>query len=292
MSTAPATPLIIFSHGNSFPGGTYSQFFKSMRARGYHIKAIDRFGHEPRYAVTSNWPHLVQQLHDFASQEMQSAGQDAWLVGHSLGGIVSLLCAAKHPVLGGQRVKGLLLLDSPVLTGWKAKALAASKITQLIGAVSPGRISSKRRNTWPSRADALAHLGKKRVFKRWDPLALADYMEHGFEDVVDDSGNTHCVLRFDRDVETQIYNTLPHNVDAMLRRHPLQCPMSFIAGTESVEMHHVGEGLSRRLVGTDAPGRWQHIAGSHLFPMESPKETATASVLALQAMEAMEAGSA
>jgi pimeloyl-ACP methyl ester carboxylesterase len=282
--TAPATPLIIFSHGNSFPGGTYGQLFKSLRARGYTVKAIDRFGHEPQYRVTSNWPNLVKQLHDFAGAEMHATQQEAWLVGHSLGGIVSLLCAAKHPMLGGQRVKGVLLLDSPVLTGWKAKGLAAAKITQLIGSVSPGRISSKRRNTWPSLDETRKHLGSKRVFSRWDPAALDDYMTHGFETINDDNGGSHCVLRFDRDIETKIYNTLPHNVDAMLRRHPLQCPLSFIAGTQSVEMRQVGEGLSRRLVGTDAPGRWQHIEGTHLFPMESPKETAAAVVLALQAM--------
>ena len=215
---------------------------------------------------------------------MQAAQQDAWLVGHSLGGIVSLLCAAKHPSLGGQQVKGLLLLDSPVLTGWKSKALAAAKFTQLVGAVSPGRISSKRRNQWPSIEDAHKHLGSKRVFARWDPAALNDYLTHGFETVTDAGGNTHCALRFDRDIETQIYNTLPHNVDAMLRRHPLQCPLSFVAGTRSVEMRQVGEGLSRRLVGTDAPGRWQSIDGSHLFPMESPKDTAAAAAIALQAM--------
>ena len=284
MSNTPATPLIIFSHGNSFPGGTYSQLFKGLNARGYTVKAIDRFGHEPHYKVTSNWPHFVKQLHDFASAEMHSAGQDAWLVGHSLGGIVSLLCAAKHPMLGGHRVRGLLLLDSPVLTGWKAKALAASKITQLIGAVSPGRISSKRRNTWPSREDAFQHLSKKRVFASWEPSALADYMTHGFEDVLDAHGRAQCVLRFDRDIETQIYNTLPHNVDAMLRRHPLQCPMSFIAGTRSAEMRQVGEGLSRKLVASTAPGRWQHIEGTHLFPMESPAKTAAAAVVTFQAM--------
>ena len=38
------------------------------------------------------------------------------------------------------------------------------------------------------------------------------------------------VLSFDREVETAIYNTLPHNLDRLLRRHPLQCPVGFIGG--------------------------------------------------------------
>ena len=55
-------PLIVFSHANSFPAATYTLLFRSLRARGFKVKAIDRFGHDPEYPVTSNWPHLVRQL--------------------------------------------------------------------------------------------------------------------------------------------------------------------------------------------------------------------------------------
>ena len=86
----PAVPLIIFSHGNSFPGGSYSQLFKPLRARGYRVRAIDRFGHNPAHPVTSNWPHLVQQLTDFATPLATQNGP-VFLVGHSLGGILRTL---------------------------------------------------------------------------------------------------------------------------------------------------------------------------------------------------------
>ena len=282
----PAVPLVIFSHGNSFPGGTYSQLFKSLRARGYRVKAVDRFGHNPAYPVTSNWPHLVQELADFAAAEMAKAQSPAWLVGHSLGGVLSVMCAAKHPELGGQKIAGVLLLDSPLLTGWRSKLIAASKHTQLIKSVSPGRISSQRRNQWPSQAEALAQWSTKKVFSRWDPACLNDYVTHGTEVVSDTNGQTHCQLRFDRDVETQIYNTLPHNVDRLLRKHPLSCPVSFIAGTHSVEMRQVGAHFAQRIVGSAAPPRWQTIEGGHLFVFEKPKEAAQ---LALNALEAMAA---
>ena len=282
----PAVPLVIFSHGNSFPGGTYSQLFKSLRARGYSVKAVDRFGHNPAYPVTSNWPHLVQELADFAAVEMAKAQSPAWLVGHSLGGVLSVMCAAKHPELGGQKIAGVLLLDSPLLTGWRSKLIAAGKHTQLIKTVSPGRISSQRRNQWPSQVEALAQWSTKQVFARWDPACLNDYVTHGTEVVSDTNGQTHCQLRFDRDVETQIYNTLPHNVDRLLRKHPLSCPVSFIAGTHSVEMRQLGAHFAQRIVGSTEPPRWQTIEGGHLFVFEKPKEAAQ---LALNALEAMAA---
>nr|MCU0942566.1 lysophospholipase [Hydrogenophaga sp.] len=174
--------LIVFSHANSFPAGTYQLLFRSLRARGHTVRAVERFGHDPRYPVTSNWPHLVQQLADFAEPEIQRAGEPAWLVGHSLGGFLSLMAAARHPSLGGHGVHGVVLIDSPVLGGWRARTLELIKRTQLVGAVSPGRVSRQRRDRWPDADAALAHFQHKRAFARWDPQCLRDYIAHGTHD--------------------------------------------------------------------------------------------------------------
>lgn len=267
--------MIVFSHANSFPAGTYQVLFRSLRARGHVVRAVDRFGHDPRYPVTSNWPHLVQQLADFANAEVERAGEPAWLVGHSLGGFLSLMCAARHPELGGQRVRGVLLIDSPLLGGWRARTLELVKRTQLVGSVSPGRISRKRRQAWPDAATALEHLRHKRAFAHWDPQCLQDYIEHGTHDA-DTPQGPQRVLSFDREVETAIYNTLPHNLDRLLRRHPLRCPVGFLGGTRSLEMQQVGMAMTRRVLGRNAEARLRLIEGSHLFPMERPQETAAA----------------
>lgn len=275
--------LIVFSHANSFPASTYAVLFRSLRARGYTVRGVDKFGHDPKYPVTSNWPHLVQQLADFAGPEVQRHGQGAWLVGHSLGGFLSLMCAARHPVLGGLPVKGVLLIDSPVLGGWRARALELAKRTQLVGSISPGKISRKRRNAWPDAQATFDHFAHKKAFARWDPQVLRDYIEHGTHDEPTAQGPRR-VLGFDRDVETAIYNTLPHNLDRLLRRHPLQCPVAFIGGTESAEMKQVGMAMTHKVVGRDHPDRLRMIEGSHLFPMEKPHETAVAIDASLKAL--------
>lgn len=267
--------MIIFSHANSFPAGTYQVLFRSLRARGHVVRAVERFGHDPRYPVSSNWPMLVQQLADFAATEVERAGEGAWLVGHSLGGFLSLMCAAQHPRLGGQAVRGVLLLDSPILGGWRARTLALAKGTQLVGAVSPGRISRKRRQAWPDAAAVLAHFQHKRAFARWEPQCLQDYVAHGTHDA-DTPQGVQRVLSFDREVETQIYNTLPHNLDRLLRRHPLRCPVAFLGGTQSREMQQVGMAMTRRVLGPESDAHLRLIEGSHLFPMERPQETAAA----------------
>ncbi|WP_066272225.1 alpha/beta fold hydrolase [Hydrogenophaga palleronii] len=268
--------LIVFSHANSFPASTYGVLFKSLRARGHAVCALDRFGHDPAYPVTSNWPRLVQQLADFAAPEIESQGRGAWLVGHSFGGFVSLMCAARHPQLGGHAVRGVLLIDSPLLGGWRARTLELVKRAHLVGSVSPGKISQRRRRAWPDTTTAHAYFTSKKAFAGWDPQVLQDYITHGTVDETDAKGQPQRVLAFDRDVETAIYNTLPHNLDRLLRRHPLQCPVAFLGGTHSQEMKQVGMAMTQRVVGKAHPERLKLLEGSHLFPMEQPLQTAAA----------------
>lgn len=265
--------LIVFSHANSFPASTYAVMFRSLRARGFTVKAVEKFGHDPAYPVTDNWPQLVRQLHDFAAREVDRAGTKAWFVGHSLGGFLSMLAAAAHPRLA----RGVVLIDSPLLGGWKATALGAVKKTPLVGAITPGRVSRKRKNRWPSVAQALAHFQSKRPFARWDPQVLQDYVTHGTHD---EGGER--VLSFDRDVETQIYNTLPDDMPAYFRRHPPRCPAAFIGGLQSEELRRVGLAMTQQFT----HGRMAMLDGSHLFPMEKPVATAAAIEAALRGMGA------
>ena len=263
--------LIVFSHANSFPASTYRVLFASLRERGFQVQALERFGHDPRYPVTNNWPHLVAQLREFAEDAAVRAGEPAWLVGHSLGGFLSLLCAARHPELA----RGVLMLDSPVLGGWRATTWGALRRTPLVGAITPGAVSRKRRDRWPGAQAAFDHFRHKKAFARWDDAVLRDYVNHGMRDE-----NGERVLAFDRDVETAVYNTLPDNMDRVLRRHPLKCPAAFIGGTHSLEIRQVGLALTERVT----HGRMMMLEGSHLFPMERPLATAAAIEASLRGM--------
>lgn len=254
---------IVFSHGNSFPSGTYSVLFDHLRQRGFDVSAVDRFGHDPRFPVTNNWPNLVEQLAEFAAEQVRTSGGPVYLVGHSLGGILSVMTAAMHPELA----RGVLMVDSPLISGWRATTVGMAKRTQVVGSVSPGRVSRLRRNSWASTEEAFEHFHKKKAFARWDPQVLRDYVTHCLYDEED-----RRVLAFDRAVETAIYNTMPHHLGGLLRKHPLRCPAAFIGGRASAELKQVGMALVQRIT----QGRISMVDGSHLFPMEKPKMTAAA----------------
>jgi pimeloyl-ACP methyl ester carboxylesterase len=263
---------IVFSHANSFGAGTYGVLFGALRARGFNVSAVAQYGHDQRYPVTNNWPHLVQQLVDFTQVQVDNIGAPVFLVGHSLGGFLSLMAASQAP----QLARGVLLLDAPLVGGWRATALNMAKTTQLVGSVSPGAVSRKRRNHWPSQEAALAHFQSKKMFAKWAPQVLADYVAHGTHDALVD-GETKRVLSFERDVETAIYNTLPHNLPSLLRQHPVKCPVTFMGGTHSAEIRQVGLQLTEKIT----KGRIMMLDGGHLFPMEKPLVTAAAIEAAL-----------
>lgn len=249
---------IVFSHGNSFGAGTYGLLFETWRAAGYTVLAVDRYGHDPAYPVASNWTALRNQLIDFTAAQ---AGGPVHFVGHSLGGLLSLLAACRRPDMAAS----LVMLDSPVVTGWRAGLLRISKSTGLIHQMSPGMASQRRRQHWPDREAVYLHFKAKSAFAAWDDRVLRDYVAAGFVE-----RNGQVELAFDREVETRIYNTLPHHLGALLRRHPPACPVGFVAGTRSAEMRQGGSAAARALAGE----RYVQLEGTHLYPMEKPEETA------------------
>ena len=264
--------LLVFSHANSYPASTYAVLFAQLKKRGFKVRAVDKFGHDPAYPVTDNWPNLVAQLHQLLLRESEKAGEPAHVVGHSLGGFLSLMAAAQYPNLA----RSVLLIDAPILAGWRAQTLGVMKATQLVKRFSPSAVSHKRTHTWASREAALAHFGGKKIFARWEPQVLADYV-NAFVERADGT----VTLSFNRKVESAIYNTLPDNLGSLLKHHPLQCPAAFIGGMQSQEMAQVGLVMTQEVTG----GRMSYLDGGHLFPMEQPVATAAAIEANLRNME-------
>jgi pimeloyl-ACP methyl ester carboxylesterase len=266
VNAAAPRGTIAFSHANSFPAGTYRVLFEAWRQAGYRVIAVEKFGHDPAYPVTSNWPHLRDQLIHLI--ESQAPGEAVHLVGHSLGGYLSLRAACKRPDLA----RSVVMLDSPLVAGWRAHTVRVAKVSGLLPRLSPGRVSARRRWQWPSAQAAFDHFAAKAAFARWQPDVLRDYIACGTEPDLN-AGQTGGVrLAFKREVETKLYNTLPHDMARLLRTHPPGCRVAYVGGTRSPEGRQAGLRFTRAVVGPHLA--W--VEGSHLFPMEKPQETAQA----------------
>ncbi len=215
--------------------------------------------HNPNYPVRDGWHELMLELAD----ELQAQyDRPVILVGHSFGGMLSLMLAKARPEL----VRCVVMLDSPVVAGWRARLLRAAKSIGIDKKFSPARFSEKRRKFWPDAESAYQHYASKPMFAAWAPGVLRDYLDSGL-----DPHAQGVTLRFTRETETAVYSSLPDHVGALVR-HGVPVPVGFIGGSESVECRQAGMAATRRLVG-------RHLTllpGGHLFPMESPAAAAQA----------------
>jgi pimeloyl-ACP methyl ester carboxylesterase len=247
-------PLLHFTHGNSYPAGSYRQLLDGLRSE-FDVHAFDMHGHDPAYPVGDGWQGLVDEL----IAQLERYGEPAILVGHSLGGILSLMAAKQRPDLA----RCVVMIDSPVVAGWRAFLWRLAKLRGLGSRFSPARFSERRRNVWPDAEAAYQHFISKPMFAAWAPGVLSDYLATGLKPHPDG-----VQLRFSRDVETAIYNSLPHHMGEIVSE-PFPVPVGFIAGTDSAELRQAGMKATRKLVGD----KFVTIEGTHLFPMEKPQET-------------------
>lgn len=251
-------PILHFVHGNSFPSKTYSAFLEPLRA-DYDVHALPMHAHNPAYPVRNGWQYLVDELTD---ELRTNYSGPVILVGHSMGGMLSLMLACAHPEL----VRCIVLVDAPVVAGWRAVLLRLAKFNGIDQKFSPAQFSVKRRNHWTDADTAYQHYAEKPMFAAWAPGVLNDYMESGLQ-----PDATGVTLRFTREIETAVYRSLPDNIGRMVRRG-VQVPVGFVGGLESTECRQAGLAATRRLVGQ----HFQLLPGGHLLTMEYPIPTARA----------------
>lgn len=259
-------PILHFVHANSYPAGTYRVFFDALRHH-YEVRSLDLHAHDPRFPVKDGWRELADEL--VADLAARSQGP-VILVGHSMGGVLSLMAAKSRPDL----VRGVILLDAPVVAGWRALVLRLVRGSAWGDRLSPARFSARRRNLWPDSEAAFQHYASKEMFARWAPGVLRDYVQHGL--VPHPEG---VALRFTREAETAVYRGLPDHIGALVRSG-LPVPVGFVGGVDSDECRRAGLDATRRLVGR----HFRQVAGSHLFPMESPGIAAAAVHELIQSM--------
>jgi pimeloyl-ACP methyl ester carboxylesterase len=260
--------VLHFAHANGFPASSYAAMLAPLSAL-FEVSHIDAIGTDPRFPVTEGWPHLVEQL--IASIEHR--GHAVYGVGHSLGGYLNYLAAVRRPEL----FRAIVLLDAPIIGPFRGGMLGAIKRLGIVDRVTPAGATRDRRSSWATREEARAHFRGRKLFEKFAPECLDDYVQHG---LVQKDGKLR--LKIDPLIEYRIYRTIPH--DMMRHLGKLEVPAGFIGGADSDVVRRI------RLAGMRPKFRLRTVPGGHLFPFEQPREAARSIAAALDELAASPPG--
>lgn len=250
---------IYFAHANGFPSPTYAPFFQALDQRGYAVDYIEKIAHNPRYPITNNWPHLVNELEKSITGKHQ---QPIIGIGHSAGGLLHFLLAQRQPELYSH----LILLDPPIINGWQNIIWWLAKRLGQTDRFTPARISKNRRTHFKNHDEAYEHLRSKSLFKRFTEASFQAYLEHGL--YKDEDGR--LTLAFEKQKELALFRTAAD--DLWRYRQPLKMRGLYLTaeGSEFADMP-----FARRLA-KQHNMTYQVAKGGHLFPQEHPQKTAEA----------------
>lgn len=170
-------PGLLFVHG----GGAHAHWWTHVAARfadRYRVAAIDLTGHgdsdhRERYSM-HGWAEEVMTVSD----AIGAAGPPV-IVGHSMGGFVTIVTAALH----GDRLAGVIICDSPV-----------NKPDPEVDAARSGQAFGKPR-VYPDKETALSRFRTVPEQRNYEPYVMAHVAPHSLR-ALDDG----YAWKFDRNV--------------------------------------------------------------------------------------------
>ena len=261
---------ITFLHANGYPAGVYRQFLDALRAHAT-VDAPDILETAPHAPAWQRWPLMLDHAVASITTAASEPRQQHVLVGHSMGGYLALQAAARHP----EQISHVVLIESPIPTGWQSAVLSFAQVTGLAYRGGPAPIAARRRDAWPSRNAAHEFFAGKPFVQRWAPGVLSDFIDHALVDV--DGGGVQ--LRIPRNTERDIYANVVHRkaLAAVRNLRARNVRVSFIAGEQSEELRMAGMASNERLFAQ----RFQRMPHGHLIPLEVPQACADAVIRAL-----------
>ena len=231
--------IIQFSHANGFPAKTYSVLFEHLK--DHTISAIDNLA-ENRVPPAINW-------HDLTEDVLESVGKfkaPVIGVGHSLGGMLTLLAAAKKPDI----FQTIILLDPPLFSLNKRRLISLLRALHVEDLFGPSGKSKKRRVNFASKKDAYTYFKAKKMFINFHTQALQDYVEHGLT-AVKQGLELKLLINYPRSIN-KVRGTLFYAVN-----NPILW---------SSDLHWIKRKLPEIQVNP--------FPGTHFFPLENPESTA------------------
>jgi pimeloyl-ACP methyl ester carboxylesterase len=245
---------------NGFPPGSYRKLIELLKPR-YHVFTL-----RGRCLLPSSNPMELRTWDDMAddlAHSLRARGLKGVVgVGHSMGGVATLLASVKEPGL----FRAIVAMDPVLISGMRLMALQVLTLLGLRSRIPPASLARRRRESWGSREEAAASYRKKALFQRFDPECFQNYITHGLTEAP--GGGLR--LTIPKAWEARIFETSPRAIWQRLRE--VTVPTLVIRGGDTDTLTPAALDRVRRTL----PGvQTEELPGTtHLFPLEQPEECA------------------
>lgn len=253
---------LLLLHATGFHARCWDRVVASLSPET-HIVAPDLRGHGRSFqpGTLSDWGLIADDI----GALLAGFGSHPFLVvGHSMGGFISALLAARMP----DAVRRLLLVD-PVLLPPEWYHDRAAK-----GPFNPeDHPVSRRRRLWSGPDEMFDHFSDRLPYSRWVPGVLRDYCDHGLRPNGDGGFELSCLPR----LEASAYlGNAGCDIYPVLK--DVRCPVTVLRARNGERTSAIDFSISPtwpELAGQFHDGHDLHWSDlTHFIPMEAPERLA------------------
>lgn len=191
---------MIFLHANAYPPGCYRYLVNQVITNGLQVvMPVQR----PLWEASNplemkHWNLLAQDLISYMDDHGYG---DMVVAGHSLGGVAAWLASLKRPDL----FRRVIMIDPVILPEKLVKWNKWIPFWLKKKMVPIVKIATNRRDEWKDIEELENHLGKKKIFQRWNRNVWEDFKKYGVKKT--EQGLT---LAYPKAWEARVYATAPN----------------------------------------------------------------------------------
>lgn len=261
-------PLLMHAHANGYPPESYRAFLAPFLDR-YQTRAVYLRPFWPGSApdVLRDWRLFRDDYLEALPSQLMDAGSETFIgMGHSLGGMTTLMAAIEKPEL----FRALVLIEPTLFPPWMGFLMRSMAPFNLFRRVHPlVRRTMRRKTTFPDQETMYQNYRKKPIFSAIPDHVLRDYVS-GLAGHQED-GTVR--LKYSPEWEVGVYETGGSADPYVWKNLPnIPCPVLVLRGerSDTVSLNTL-ERIARRL----PRGKALTLPSvGHLLPLEEPEQVA------------------
>jgi pimeloyl-ACP methyl ester carboxylesterase len=212
-------PPLHFYHANGFPVSVYLPFMTRL-AEDFRVLGMGLRGQDAQTEGNTSWHRVADDLIHFLDAKKPGPVVG---VGHSIGGVATMLAAARRPDLFSK----IILIDPAILP---LRYVAGMALIRAVGQKRRFYLAKRargRKNGWADRFEAYEYLKDKSLFRGFEDAFLKSYVTYGLKE----SAKGGVELLCPSEAEARIFENYP--VDVWIWPKRVSVPVLIIRGEHS-----------------------------------------------------------